>query len=377
VYFAYGSTAALWLERVGMVASPTFMLISGVMLGFLAQASEGRFDRLQQKLIDRGLFLLLVGHVLIGVSQVNPGLDLWSALCRVNITDVAGVGLLVGATVVPRTTVRQRLGAAAAIYLVYLVATAVWKPTTPVGSLFSDLLIGAQPLTQLTFTFALVPWMAWYLAGTTVGTCLGRFRAAGQGAVAGRWMIRLGTVAVVAAVAVKATYHLAKTGGLIAPNEILFQQTYLWGKYPPSIGYFLLFGGLGTLGFGALWVAENAGRWRTAIDRLAVVGRASWVVFLVQAAVYSALQYGVRPPRSMWAAPLYFAASLAVPLVVAHWWSARDLNRLLTVGYGRRRPAPQRAPALAPPGAPGGYVPVPASVAIYPTPHRQQVAVGE
>ena len=44
-------------DRISMLASPAFMLISGSMLGLLSAArSTEQFARLRDKLVDRGLF---------------------------------------------------------------------------------------------------------------------------------------------------------------------------------------------------------------------------------------------------------------------------------------------------------------------------------
>src|SRR5437899_12729419 len=53
------------LVAIGMVASPTFVTVSGLVAGFLAVTRRNSFADLRRKLIDRGLFLLVVGHLLL------------------------------------------------------------------------------------------------------------------------------------------------------------------------------------------------------------------------------------------------------------------------------------------------------------------------
>ena len=53
------------LYRIGMIASPTFTIVSGMLLGYLFSTTGSRFADIRTKLIDRSLFLLTVGHVLI------------------------------------------------------------------------------------------------------------------------------------------------------------------------------------------------------------------------------------------------------------------------------------------------------------------------
>ena len=64
VQFAMAADAPLQqsLWRVSMVASPTFVLISGMMMGFLYETRRSSFGPVRDKLVDRALFLLTIGH---------------------------------------------------------------------------------------------------------------------------------------------------------------------------------------------------------------------------------------------------------------------------------------------------------------------------
>src|SRR4051794_34291375 len=54
------------MRIVGMVASPTFVLINGIMIGFLRRVREPEeYERLKRLFVDRGLFLLTGGHLLL------------------------------------------------------------------------------------------------------------------------------------------------------------------------------------------------------------------------------------------------------------------------------------------------------------------------
>src|SRR5438067_11359234 len=53
------------MRAAGMVASPTFAMLNGLLIGFLYRTAPERFDRLRIKLVDRGLFLLTIGHIVI------------------------------------------------------------------------------------------------------------------------------------------------------------------------------------------------------------------------------------------------------------------------------------------------------------------------
>src|SRR5215470_4219107 len=61
-------TDTLW--HVGMLASPTFLIISGCMLGLLYETHERDFARVRMRYLDRGLFLLTGGRLLIAIAHV-------------------------------------------------------------------------------------------------------------------------------------------------------------------------------------------------------------------------------------------------------------------------------------------------------------------
>ena len=78
-HFAYGffdaelGGARETLTAMGMVASPAFVILSGLMLGFVYRSAPSRFGDLRRKFIDRGLFLLTIGHVLILCAHLPLG----------------------------------------------------------------------------------------------------------------------------------------------------------------------------------------------------------------------------------------------------------------------------------------------------------------
>jgi uncharacterized membrane protein len=59
------------LNAIGMVASPTFVLISGFLLGFLYRIQSGEFGPVRRRMIDRGIFLLTIGHALILLAHTG------------------------------------------------------------------------------------------------------------------------------------------------------------------------------------------------------------------------------------------------------------------------------------------------------------------
>src|SRR5206468_3469031 len=98
------------LFEIGRIASPTFVMISGLLLGFLYRTTRP-FAATRTKFIDRGLFLLTVGHLLL-CGALRPHAD----LARWLMLDVMGIALITGATLIPGIGRPLRLVLSAVVY---------------------------------------------------------------------------------------------------------------------------------------------------------------------------------------------------------------------------------------------------------------------
>src|SRR5689334_17065341 len=70
VYFATASRMAHVTQDIGRIATPTFVIISGIMAGYLLRSRPQDFLRIRYRLQARGLFFLVVGHLIVTISQV-------------------------------------------------------------------------------------------------------------------------------------------------------------------------------------------------------------------------------------------------------------------------------------------------------------------
>src|SRR5262245_65843957 len=71
IYFTDTNATLLALSQdIGRVATPTFMIISGVMAGYLFESRQD-FSGMRTKLRDRGLFYLVAGHLAITAATVS------------------------------------------------------------------------------------------------------------------------------------------------------------------------------------------------------------------------------------------------------------------------------------------------------------------
>src|SRR5215470_13486656 len=73
VYFSVPPTGLNGhIGSLTLVASPTFIALSGIMLGMLTTAGDERSQVLRAKLADRAVFLLVVGHAVLMVASLSP-----------------------------------------------------------------------------------------------------------------------------------------------------------------------------------------------------------------------------------------------------------------------------------------------------------------
>jgi uncharacterized membrane protein len=334
------------LQHVAMLASPTFVLISGLLLGVLYQMHPEAMPTLKAKLVDRGLFLLTIGHLLIVVAHVPIAGGLGAALQWGFITDVIGFGLLFGPALVERTTAKTRLTLAIAAYTLSWIVVVGWRPPTAGLERVKEYVFGAVLLPHLgprlvVDCFPFIPWLALYVAATALGERLGTLLRAASTARASRLLTRLALACLVAAVAGKAVPLGLQWLGWLPPSELTWVLTWPFQKQPPSLVYLGLFGGLGLLMVRAVLAIEARpalGRW---LALPAAVGRASLAVFIVQYYVYFSVIAWWGPPFSVfW--PLLFAASLAIVVGVALQWERYGNNDIFSVGYRRLVPASPR-----------------------------------
>jgi uncharacterized membrane protein len=321
-------------DRISMLASPAFMLISGSMLGLLATTrSTEQFARIRDKLVDRGLFLIVVAHVLIVIAHIplRDGPHAWMRWGF--ITDTIGACLLVGPAIMRRLTARARLALAGATYSASWWLVRAWHPTALAARVIKDSVVGPIGRSTRLYNFPLLPWFAVYLAGTALGAEMAKRRDRGESSV--RLVLGVGAVAVgltLAGIVVVA----ATVPGALIPSKDIFAQPLDFAspfqKLPPAPLYLLGYGGLALLMMGALMWAEEHAVAKRLLRSASLVGRTSLFVFVLQYYVNFVIVPVLRLPDSPWW-PLYFAGSLGAIYLATTAWSRAGLNRLITVGY--------------------------------------------
>jgi hypothetical protein len=339
------------LEHIGMVASPTFMLLSGMMLGWLGRVRAQRFAELRGRLIDRGLFLLLVAHPLILIGEL-PRTAGWHNLLHISvITDVLGIAMLLGPALVTRIGPWGRLGLAVAVYAVCWPLVLGWQPAGHAMLLLKATLVGATEAEPHIWTYnvPMLPFLAIYAAGTSIGHALAASTRPGHSVRTAGRLAAAAVMLVAGGVATRAlVIGLRSPGAPADPLSTIELLTSPWQKLPPSPVYVAIFGGAGLL-LSALvmwWVASA--RLVVLTRPLQLLGRASLFVFIAQYYVYYvALQWLRLPMSPLW--PLLFVASVVVMWMLASRWDAARGNQWLSVGLGtgvRAAPSSGLAPTL-------------------------------
>jgi hypothetical protein len=343
-------------QLVTRIATPSFVLISGVTLAVLFARSRGGFAATRDRLVDRGLFLILVGHPLFMVANRYMESSWADAIRVVFITDTIGAAVIVGALVIARAGPRTRLLLGLGLLLAAWTTALAWNPPIP-STLWrvKDLLVGDGREPWLSYNFPPIPWLGLYFVASAAGGYLARAHELGHDRTTAL-PLRLALVGA-AAVAAALLLHLgtralggtAAFAGHVTTLALLGSPTH---KLPPSPAYILCYGGLALLMFAALLLVQRARLGRAFTNWVVLFGKNSLSAFLFQFYVYYlAVRVMPRPPEAL--LPVYFLATLILIRVSVKAWQRHDGNRLLTVGYpALMRRLRQRA------GAPGDATPV-------------------
>jgi hypothetical protein len=111
----------------------------------------------------------------------------------------------------------------------------------------------------------------------------------------------------------------------------IYELTTPFDKLPPGPTYLLFYGGIASVLVGGLILAIERGWWARLLASVAVVGRASLLVFLLQWFVYWLLVPLLPVPSRLVLIP-YFAISIAGLWIAAWGWGRIGGNRFITVG---------------------------------------------
>ena len=183
--------------------------------------------------------------------------------------------------------------------------------------------------------FALIPWFAAYLVGTTIGERVGRHYRDKNELRGHLLLVKIGGACIGLALGVKLVILvLRQTVPVFAqahPGLLNFLSFYQ--KFPPGPMYFLFFGGAGMLLVAAVLEAGRRGIQPFLLGQLRQIGLASLFVYVVQYYLYAvALRALHLPYTPFW--PILLALSIVLLAFAANLWNSVEGNRFLTVGVG-------------------------------------------
>ena len=314
------------LYIVGMIGSPTFMLISGVMLGLLYETRRARFDQHRMLLADRALFMLTVGHFLIMVANAPRLESLSETLQRGFITDALAVALLLGPALVAQVSRRARVLLALVLFAGGWLLAIRWTPATAFDEVVRYLMVGSYP-NDLPHNFPLLPWLAVYLAASVLWQWIGGQLARGQQRRVERSLLAWGA----AAVSFVVLYKLCQWTFAVPSSPLLTVLASPWQKLPPSPAYLLSYGGLALLLVAGALMLERRRLMPLLFNWATLLGRTSLFVFILQFYVYYVLLLSLNLPHTpFW--PLVFVVSLVGITALAKVWDDGANNRYFTVG---------------------------------------------
>jgi hypothetical protein len=338
------------LSGVGMIATPTFLLVSGAMVGLLC-ATPARAGRdLRSQLFNRGLFLLTVGHFLISLSEAHSNGGLWKTLTGVSVVDEIGLSTLIAAFLVQRLAdpaVCRRIASFAAMsLLVAWAANLLWDPSSWLGVALKNILIGGNAVTEHIgrYTGPTLQYMALYALGLPLGHMISGYYSgkitsleiARRLALTGASLIALCSLLLAARYALD---HVAFFRAFpIASLDVTLRVT---AKTPPSPTYVIFYCGVGLLLMAsAFWIAQRKTPLGNAtLGWLAAIGRASLFVFVLQYFLYWTLPdlIGIKPNALCF---VLFVGNVLLMHRAALLWTRMHGNRHLTFGIKlSKRPA--------------------------------------
>jgi uncharacterized membrane protein len=338
-YYHFVSRAedvGVYLYAVGMIASPTFVTVSGMVAGFMFSARSRSFPHFRRKLLDRGVFLLLVGHTVLALTGVLAGKSFSYAYSIEYITDAIAVAIIIGPWLVTVLRPRSRVLLAAAIFAIDWCAILFWHPsgaTTILGKHYIVGLLNPADAGVMFPTFPVIPWFAVYLLGTVIGEHAGAYYAQEKRREGHLLLAKTGLVIFAFGLAVKIAFVLLKLSipdfAQVHPNWTPLLSSY--EKYPPGPIYIFFYAGAGLLLVAGVLEAARLGFQEFLMNQLRQIGRASLFSYIVQFHLYYVLLPKLHLPYTR-AWPLVFVVSLALLALAAAGWNSIDGNRFLTVG---------------------------------------------
>jgi uncharacterized membrane protein len=333
------ASALLWM---GYLAAPTFLLVSGIACGY--QFSKSTSRETSSRIVDRGLFVLIVGHLLVCPSLLYETTG--NVFQHIVITDTIGLCICLS-PFLRHLSARRLFSEGIGLFALTCVVASYWTPSSAAGKVIGATLFGINmpDLRANGWVAATLAYFAFFLVGMGIGRLVEEARSGEDGrrsALANR-LFFIGSMAVMAAVVAQLLRHFGQPAMLRAIDAgehwvaVILRWTEVRQQMPPMPAHALYYCGIAIAVLGGLMRILEREPSRLAmrpIQVAAVIGRASFVSYIcIQWLIdflprWIGLDAFLRPGTAV----LYLALVMVVVFMVAGVWDRHQANRFLTLG---------------------------------------------
>lgn len=349
-HFVESAPELYWvLLMTTRIATPTFLLLSGFVIGHLLRGnSKGNVTWL---LVDRGLFLVLIVHFLLGVNELDQLSFTEWVFGKVMITDVIGIALCI-AVVIRGASTAALISAGTVLCLASWVIAITWVVESAGMRQLAAVLFHVNSAPNQLIDIAVVPYLGLFLIGMGLSSYCHEALQNGESQRLARRLGSLGLIGIGIVISGILAWHFGKDALPDAWREphivsLLRSTLHPGSKVPPSPAYLMFYAGVGLVMTAAFFYGRP--RWLVAsiASKTAVIGKASllcfiaqdWLLFLVP----QVLGFEHLTSVPFWLA--YLALCVVALFYLSTQWIRLDGNRFFTIGLKhvmqRRRAAAQ------------------------------------
>lgn len=320
-----------FLWRFTLIASPTFVLISGTTLGYLFSVKKTNFGPTQRKFIDRGLFLISIAHLLIMFSW-RPMIEffhgsIWRVLF---ITDTIGFCLIAGPFLISKVKPSGRLTLAVILYSLSWLIISFGNLKNVDLEIISETFFGELKNSFLFDVFPIIPWFSLYLVGTTIGERVGFYQLNGFQKDITALFFKIGLSSIGFSFMIIVFHKLLKAKGIPELDETILALISSTQKDPPGLVYFLFYGGVGMIMLAVLNKLVESQLFGVVLHNLEIIGKTSLFAFVLQYFMYFSVVVWINPPYwKIW--PLFFILTMFINIILIRLWDKKELNKYITV----------------------------------------------
>ena len=318
----------IWM--VIKIASPTFMLISGITLGYLFSLKKDNFSSIKRKFIDKGMFLILIAHIVILLTWL-PFLGSFAhgSLRVLFITDTIGICLIAGPFLVRLLSPSTRIMAAILIYGVSWLFVTQGNFENIFLEAITETFFGNGPSFYFD-CFPVFPWLSIYFVGTVIGERVHFYNHRGIKGGISKLFFKLGVASLFISLIIKILFHFLKSSDSLFRSDSIERFLNFSQKNPPGLLYFLIYGGAGLVILAILDKLIELKLFNKIIQNLEIIGKTSLFAFVIQYFMYFSVMVWINPSYSVvWPLLFFFTAFLNFGAI--YFWYKRGFNKYITV----------------------------------------------